>query len=66
MKGLILIHLGSRDEGINLVKEGMRKDLTSHICWHVWVLIQISERKYKDTLKSYVQALKYDEVRFAV
>jgi hypothetical protein len=66
MKGLILIHLGLRDEGINLVKEGMRKDLTSHICWHVWALIQKSERKYEDALKSYVQALKYDKVRFAV
>lgn len=62
MKGLILVHLGSRDDGINLVKEGMRKDLTSHICWHVWALIQKSERKYEDALKSYVQALKFDKV----
>lgn len=63
MKGLILVHLGQRDEGINLVKEGMRKDLSSHICWHVWALIQKSEHKYEDALKSYIQALKFDKVR---
>ena len=63
MKGLILVHLGQRDEGINLVKEGMRKDLSSHICWHVWALIQKSDHKYEDALKSYVQALKFDKVR---
>ncbi|KAG2754238.1 hypothetical protein P692DRAFT_20721337, partial [Suillus brevipes Sb2] len=57
--------LGQRDDGINLVKEGMRKDLSSHICWHVWVLIQKSEHKYKDALKSYIQALKFDKVRLS-
>lgn len=66
MKGLILVHLGLRDEGINLVKEGMRKDLSSHICWHVWALIQKSEHKYEDALKSYVQALKFDKDNFNI
>lgn len=66
MKGLILVHLGQRDEGINLVKEGMRKDLSSHICWHVWALIQKSEHKYEDALKSYIQALKFDKDNFNI
>ncbi|KAJ8597054.1 N-terminal acetyltransferase A, auxiliary subunit [Rhizopogon salebrosus TDB-379] len=66
MKGLILVHLGSRDEGITLVKEGMRKDLNSHICWHVWALIQKSERKYEEALKSYMQALKHDKDNFNI
>ncbi|KAG2124195.1 NMDA receptor-regulated protein 1-domain-containing protein [Suillus clintonianus] len=66
MKGLILVHLGQRDEGINLVKEGMRRDLSSHICWHVWALIQKSEHKYEDALKSYIQALKFDKDNFNI
>ncbi|KAG2353539.1 hypothetical protein BDR07DRAFT_1309168 [Suillus spraguei] len=66
MKGLILVHLGQCNEGINLVKEGMRKDLSSHICWHVWALIQKSGHKYEDTLKSYIQALKFDKDNFNI
>ncbi|KAG6332172.1 hypothetical protein ID866_6919 [Astraeus odoratus] len=61
MKGLILVHLGQRDEGIKLIRDGMRKDLNSHICWHVWALIQKGERKYEDALKSYMQALRFDK-----
>ncbi|KAH6909609.1 NMDA receptor-regulated protein 1a [Coprinopsis sp. MPI-PUGE-AT-0042] len=34
MKGLILTHMGKREEGTDLVKKGVRLDLTSHICWH--------------------------------
>ncbi|KAH9928580.1 NMDA receptor-regulated protein 1a [Amylocystis lapponica] len=61
MKGLILTHLGRRDEGIELVKKGIRLDLTSHICWHVFGLIQKGEKNYEEALKSYTQALKFDK-----
>jgi len=63
MKGLILSHMNKRDEGIDLVKKGVRLDLTSHICWHVFGLIQKGEKKYEEALKSYMQALKFDKVR---
>jgi tetratricopeptide (TPR) repeat protein len=62
MKGLVLTHMGRRDEGIDLVKQGMRLDLTSHICWHVFGLIQKGEKNYEEALKSYTQALKFDRV----
>lgn len=62
MKGLILTHLGKREEGIELVKKGIRFDLTSHICWHVFGLIQKGEKNYEEALKSYTLALKYDKV----
>ncbi|KAF9443854.1 N-terminal acetyltransferase A, auxiliary subunit [Macrolepiota fuliginosa MF-IS2] len=61
MKGLVLTHMGRRDEGIDLVKQGMRLDLTSHICWHVFGLIQKGEKNYDEALKSYTQALKFDK-----
>ncbi|KAF7761513.1 hypothetical protein Agabi119p4_9505 [Agaricus bisporus var. burnettii] len=38
----------------------MRLDLTSHICWHVFGLIQKGEKNYEEALKSYTQALKFD------
>ncbi|KAL0572589.1 hypothetical protein V5O48_009367 [Marasmius crinis-equi] len=61
MKGLILTHMGRRDEGIELVKKGVRFDLTSHIVWHVFGLIQKGEKNYEEALKSYTQALKFDK-----
>ncbi|KAF9788345.1 NMDA receptor-regulated protein 1a [Thelephora terrestris] len=61
MKGLLLTHMGRREEGIDLVKKGMRFDLTSHICWHVFGLIQKGEKNYEEALKSYTQALRFDK-----
>jgi hypothetical protein len=63
MKGLILTHMGKREEGLELVKKGVRLDLTSHICWHVFGLIQKGEKNYDEALKSYTQALRFDKVR---
>jgi tetratricopeptide (TPR) repeat protein len=65
MKGLVLTHMGRREEGKDLVKQGMRLDLTSHICWHVFGLIQKGEKNYEEALKSYTQALKFDRVSFS-
>ncbi|KAJ8457101.1 hypothetical protein ONZ45_g18453 [Pleurotus djamor] len=61
MKGLCLAQTGKRDEGIELVKKGMRCDLTSHICWHVFGLLQRDEKNYEEALKSYTQALRFDK-----
>ncbi|OBZ77517.1 N-alpha-acetyltransferase 16, NatA auxiliary subunit [Grifola frondosa] len=61
MKGLVLTHMGRRDEGLELVKKGVRLDLTSHICWHVFGLIQKGEKNYEEALKSYSQALRFDK-----
>ncbi|KIL63536.1 hypothetical protein M378DRAFT_164431 [Amanita muscaria Koide BX008] len=61
MRGLVLTHMGKREEGLELVKKGMRLDLTSHICWHVFGLIQKGEKNYEEALKSYTQALRFDK-----
>ncbi|KAJ7135988.1 NMDA receptor-regulated protein 1-domain-containing protein [Mycena epipterygia] len=61
MKGLVLTHMGRREEGIQLVKQGVRLDLTSHICWHVYGLIHKGEKNYEEALKCYTQALRFDK-----
>ena len=63
MKGLVLTHMKDRrEEGLELVKKGVRLDLTSHICWHVFGLVQKADKNYEEALKSYTQALRFDKV----
>lgn len=64
MKGLVLTHTGKKEEGMDLVKKGLRFDLTSHICWHVLGLVHKADRNYEEALKCYMQALKFDKVGF--
>ncbi|KAF9226310.1 N-terminal acetyltransferase A, auxiliary subunit [Gyrodon lividus] len=66
MKGLIMIHVGERTPGIALIKDGMRQNLNSHICWHVWALVQKGEHNYEEALKSYMRALKIDKDNFNI
>ncbi|KAA1473007.1 N-terminal acetyltransferase A, auxiliary subunit [Dentipellis sp. KUC8613] len=61
MRGLILTHMGRREEGLEHVKKGVRFDLTSHIVWHVFGLIQKGQKNYEEALKSYTQALRFDK-----
>ncbi|KAJ7234648.1 NMDA receptor-regulated protein 1-domain-containing protein [Mycena haematopus] len=61
MKGLVLTHMGRREEGVDLVRKGVQLDLSSHICWHVYGLIHKGEKNYKEALKCYTQALRYDK-----
>ncbi|VDN60581.1 unnamed protein product [Dracunculus medinensis] len=60
MKGLLLNCLGKRDEAQDCVKRGLKADIRSHVCWHVFGLIQRSEKKYDEAMKAYKQALKLD------
>ena len=61
MKGLILNCMGKKDEAYEYVRKGLRNDLTSHVCWHVYGLLQRSEHKYDEAIKCYRNALKYDK-----
>ena len=58
----MLTHMNRHDEGLELVKKGVRLDLTSHICWHVFGLVQKADKNYEEALKSYTQALRFDKV----
>ncbi|XP_071786525.1 N-alpha-acetyltransferase 15, NatA auxiliary subunit-like [Asterias amurensis] len=61
MKGLILNCLGKKEDAYDLVKRGLRNDLRSHVCWHVYGLLQRSDRKYDEAIKCYRNALKWDK-----
>ena len=61
MKGLIMNCLGRREEAYDLVKKGLKNDLRSHVCWHVFGLLQRSDKKYDEAIKCYRNALKWDK-----
>lgn len=66
MKGLILNCMGKKDEAYEYVRKGLRNDLTSHVCWHVYGLLQRSEHKYDEAIKCYRNALKYDKENITI
>ncbi|XP_074650017.1 N-alpha-acetyltransferase 15, NatA auxiliary subunit-like [Tubulanus polymorphus] len=61
MKGLTLNCLGRKEEAYDFVRRGLRNDLRSHVCWHVYGLLQRSDRKYDEAIKCYRNALKWDK-----
>ncbi|CAG0879709.1 unnamed protein product [Darwinula stevensoni] len=60
MKGLILNCLGRKEEAYEHVKRGLRNDLQSHVCWHVYGLLQRSDKNYDEAITCYKNALKRD------
>ncbi|KAJ8980899.1 hypothetical protein NQ317_011199 [Molorchus minor] len=50
MKGLTLNCLGRKEEAYEYVRRGLRNDLRSHVCWHVYGL-------YKDRTKNMTKQL---------
>ena len=60
MKGLILNCMGKHEEALEVVKRGLTSDLKSHICWHVFGLVQRSEKKYDEAMKAYKMALRIE------
>nr|CAB3264173.1 N-alpha-acetyltransferase 16, NatA auxiliary subunit-like [Phallusia mammillata] len=61
MKGLTLNCTGKKEEAYELVKRGLKNDLKSHVCWHVYGLLQRSDKKYDEAIKCYRNALRWDK-----
>lgn len=40
MKGLTLNCLGRKEEAYEYVRRGLKNDIKSHVCWHVYGLLQ--------------------------
>jgi len=66
MKGLFLINLNKKDQAYECVKRGVRNDLTSHICWHVYGLIYRADKNYDEAIKCYSNALRQDKSNFTI
>ncbi|GMH64765.1 hypothetical protein TrRE_jg11195, partial [Triparma retinervis] len=60
MRGLILNCMGKADEAIENVKKGLRENMASHVCWHVYGLVHRSNKNYPEAAKCYKQALRID------
>ncbi|KAI8988124.1 NMDA receptor-regulated protein 1-domain-containing protein [Mycotypha africana] len=61
MKGLFLNNLEKKEEGYEYVKKGLLKNLTSHICWHVYGLLYRADKNYEEAAKCYANALKFNK-----
>jgi len=61
MKGLFLSSLERQDEGFECVRAGLKQNLTSHICWHVFGLLHRATKNFEEAIKCYTHALKYDK-----
>jgi peptide alpha-N-acetyltransferase len=60
MKGLIQNCLNNKEDAYELAKAGLRNDVRSHICWHVFGLLYKSDSNYKEASKCYLNALRID------
>lgn len=60
MKGLTLSYLDKKEEAYDLVRKGLKFDLKSHVCWHVFGLLYRQDRDYHEAVKCYRQALRID------
>jgi len=60
MKGLILNCQERKPEAYELVRKGVKMDMKSHVCWHVYGLLYRSDREYLQAIKAYRSALRHD------
>ncbi|KAL3631842.1 N-alpha-acetyltransferase 16, NatA auxiliary subunit [Castilleja foliolosa] len=60
MKGLTLNCMDRKLEAYELVRLGLKNDLKSHVCWHVYGLLYRSDREYREAIKCYRNALRID------
>lgn len=60
MKGLTLNCMDRKTEAYELVRQGLKNDLKSHVCWHVYGLLYRSDREYREAIKCYRNALRID------
>uniref|UniRef100_A0A7S0NSK1 Uncharacterized protein n=1 Tax=Calcidiscus leptoporus TaxID=127549 RepID=A0A7S0NSK1_9EUKA len=60
MKGLLLNSLDKKAEAYELVRKGVKVDIQSQVCWHVYGLLYRSDREYLQAIKCYRGALRQE------
>ncbi|KAJ3276539.1 N-alpha-acetyltransferase 16, NatA auxiliary subunit [Terramyces sp. JEL0728] len=63
MKGLFCSHLDRKEEAHELIKKGIRLDISSPICWHVYGLFHRGEKNYEEAIKCYSQSLRIEKIQ---
>ncbi|KXS13811.1 N-terminal acetyltransferase A, auxiliary subunit [Gonapodya prolifera JEL478] len=61
LKGLFLANLDKKEEGFELVKKGLAKDLRSQTSWHIYGLLHRAEKNYEEAMKCYANALRIEK-----
>jgi len=61
MKGLTLNYLDRKVEAYECAKEGLKHNIRSSVCWHVYGLIYRSDRNYVEAIKCYANALRFHQ-----
>lgn len=62
MKGIFLTNTGDKPLGYTTVKQGIAKDPSSHIVWHVYALILRADKNFEEALKCYRKAVSIEPV----
>ena len=60
MKALCTYHMGKKLEAYDLVKLGLKYDLKSNVCWHVYGMLYRSDHNYIEACKCFKRALTFN------
>tara|TARA_R110002050_G_scaffold172953_2_gene305106 strand:- start:17 stop:526 length:510 start_codon:yes stop_codon:yes gene_type:complete len=55
MKGLLLNAQNKKEEAFTFVRLGLKNNLKSYVCWHVYGLLYRSDKNYVESIKCYQQ-----------
>ncbi|CAJ0598149.1 unnamed protein product [Cylicocyclus nassatus] len=47
----LILNMGKQQEAQECVKRGLKADLKSYVCWHVYGLVQRSDKNYDEAYK---------------
>ncbi|WBW75056.1 NatA N-acetyltransferase complex regulatory subunit Naa15 [Schizosaccharomyces osmophilus] len=60
LKGILLHSLGQIKEGYENVRCGLRHDVASGVCWHIYGLVCKADKDYVQAAKCYINAQKLE------
>ena len=68
MKGLCvnMLNADKNEEAYALIKEGLKQNMRSHVCWHVYGLMYRSDKNYAQAIKCYQNALRIDKANVQI
>ena len=52
----------NKADALQLIKDGLRYNLKSPMCWHVLGLFHRTEKQYQEAIRAYTYAVRFDKV----